>query len=272
MGRPRIWQTMNRIPPCIRSLILDMDGVLWRADAPIGNLPAIFERIRARGLTVAFATNNGTKTPEQYVARLARFGVNAEPWQVLTSSLVIADLLGRRLPAGGPVFAIGEEGLMTALMEKGFKPLSPDEAEKAQAVIIGVDRQINFRKMCEAALLVGQGVPFYATNPDKSFPTPRGVIPGAGAWASVIITATTVVPIYAGKPSPALIELACRRLGTAKDEVLVVGDRLDTDIAAGQAAGCPVAHVLSGISSREAAEGWRPQIEIIAENLGALVA
>ena len=158
MGRPRIWQTMNRIPPCTRSLILDMDGVLWRADAPIGNLPAIFERIRARGLTVAFATNNGTKTPEQYVARLARFGVNAEPWQVLTSSLVIADLLGRRLPAGGPVFAIGEEGLMTALMEKGFKPLSPDEAEKAQAVIIGVDRQINFRKMCEAALLVGQGI------------------------------------------------------------------------------------------------------------------
>lgn len=248
-----------------------MDGVLWKGDIQIGNLPAIFERIRARGLKVAFATNNGTQTPEQYVARLAALGVHVEPWQVVTSSLVVAHLLSQSFPSGGPVFAIGESGLTTALREKGFIPLSVDETESAQAVVIGVDRQINFKKMCEATLLVGRGLPFYATNPDKSFPTPRGKLPGAGAWASVIITATNIVPIYAGKPSPLLIEIACNRMGMANEAVLVVGDRVDTDIAAGQAAGCPVAHVLSGISSREAAETWRPRIDIIAENLGELV-
>lgn len=259
------------LSPTIKSLILDMDGVLWKADAPIGNLPAVFDRIRTRGLKVTFATNNGTRTPEQYVERLAGFGVTVEPWQVVTSSLGTAHLLSQIFPTGGPVFAIGEAGVMLALREKGFEPLSVEEAEKAQAVVMGIDRGINFAKMCEAALLVRHGVPFYATNPDKTFPTPRGEIPGAGAWISVIVTATGIEPIYSGKPAPYLLELARERLGTAKEETLVVGDRLETDIAGGQAAGMPVALVLSGVSAREQGEAWRPVADVIAEDLGTLV-
>ena len=242
------------LSPTIKSLILDMDGVLWKADAPIGNLSSVFNLIHSRGLRVAFATNNGTRTPEQYVERMAGFGVTVEPSQIVTSSLGAAHLLSHKFPAGGPVFAIGEAGVMLALREQGFEPLSVEDAEKAQAVVIGVDRGINFAKMTEAALLVRRGVPFYATNPDKTFPTPRGEIPGAGAWISVIITATGIEPIYAGKPAPYLLDLACERLGTAKEETLVVGDRLETDIAGGQRAGCPVALVLSGVSSRKQGE------------------
>ena len=248
-----------------------MDGVLWRADAPIGNLPAIFDRIRSLGLKVAFATNNGTRTPEQYVIRLAAFGVTVEPWQVVTSSLGLAHLLNQRFPTGGPVFAIGEAGVMLALREKGFEPLPEEEAIKAQAVVMGLDRGITFAKMCEAALLVRGGVPFYATNPDKTFPTPRGEIPGAGAWISVIVTATGVEPIYAGKPAPYLLNLARERLGTAKEETLVIGDRLETDIAGGQGAGCPVALVLSGVSTREQGEAWRPIVDVIVEDLDTLL-
>jgi HAD superfamily hydrolase (TIGR01457 family) len=257
--------------PIIKSLILDMDGVLWKADTPIGNLCAIFDRIRALGLKVAFTTNNGTRTPKQYVERLSKFGVTVEPWQVVTSSLAVTHLLTKNIPAGGTVFAIGGEGVIFALLEKGFEPLSLEEAEKAQAVVMGIDWDINFSKMCEAALLVRRGVPFYATNPDKTFPTPRGEIPGAGAWISVIVTATGIEPIYAGKPSPFLIELARERLETAKEETLVIGDRLETDIAGGQAAGCPVALVLSGVSTREQGEAWRPAVDIIVEDLGTLV-
>ncbi|MBE3040586.1 MAG: HAD-IIA family hydrolase [Chloroflexi bacterium] len=274
------------LPAHIKSLILDMDGVLWKADAPIGDLPAIFARLRERGLKVAFATNNGTRTPDQYVDRLAGFGVKVEPRQVVTSALVLAELLMRRLaltPGSSPdvwergegvrakVFAIGGEGVMTALREKGFTLLSVEEAEKAKAVVVGIDRQINFQKMVEAALLVRRGVPFYATNPDKTFPTPRGEIPGAGAWISVIVTATGIEPIYAGKPAPYLLELARERLGTAKEETLVVGDRLETDIAGGQVAGYPVAVVLSGVSTRQQAEAWRPVVDVIAEDLYTLV-
>ena len=264
-----------------------MDGVLWKGDVPIGDLPALFERIQQRGLKVVFATNNGSRTPEQYVDRLAGFGVQVEKQQILTSALAIAELVEKRLgpippvppfptrEGGngglGPIFAIGGPGVMAALREKGFELLSIADAEKARAVVMGVDLQINFEKMREATLLVRRGVPFYATNPDKTFPTPRGEIPGAGAWVSVVVTATGIEPIYAGKPLPALIHLARERLGTEKEETLVVGDRLETDIAAGQAAGCPCALVLSGVSSRETAEAWKPAINVIAEDLASLV-
>jgi 4-nitrophenyl phosphatase len=259
------------IPPNIKALILDMDGVLWKADAPIGDLPTVFDHIHRRGLKVAFATNNGTRTPDQYIERLAGFGVRVEPWQVVTSSLVVAYLLGQIFPSGGPVFAIGEEGVMIALREKGFNPLCVEDAHLAQAVVMGLDRQINFDKMLEAALLVRRGIPFYATNSDKTFPTPRGEIPGAGAWISVIVSATGIEPIYAGKPFPYLLELARDRLGTAKEDTLVVGDRLETDIAGGQAAGSPVALVLSGVSSRAAGDAWTPRVDLIADDLDALL-
>jgi 4-nitrophenyl phosphatase len=260
------------LPANIRSLILDMDGVLWKGEAPIGDLPAIFDRIRVRGLKVAFATNNGSQTPDQYVERLARLGVIVEPWQVITSALGVADLLTERFPSGGSVFAIGGTGVMVALKNSGFELLSIEEAKNAQAVVMGIDVQINFEKMREATLLVRRGVPFYATNPDKTFPTPRGEIPGAGAWVSVIVTATSVQPIYAGKPAPYLLELARQRLGTTKEQTLVVGDRLETDIAGGQAAGCPVALVLSGISQRDQVEAWEPRVDLVFEDLAELVA
>jgi 4-nitrophenyl phosphatase len=261
----------NLLPAHIKSLILDMDGVLWKEDAPIGNLPAIFDHIHARGLKVAFATNNGTHTPDQYVERLARLGVNVELWQVITSALGVADLLSQKFPSGGPVFAIGGSGVMNALRECGFDLLSIEDAKHAQAVVIGYDLQINFEKMREATLLVRRGVPFYATNPDRTFPTPRGEIPGAGAWISVIVTATGIEPIYAGKPAPYLLEIARERLGTTKKQTLVVGDRLETDIAGGQAAGCPVALVLSGVTSRKQASAWKPKLNVIATDLATLI-
>jgi 4-nitrophenyl phosphatase len=136
---------------------------------------------------------------------------------------------------------------------------------------MGIDRQITFEKMREAALLVRAGKPFYATNPDKTFPTPRGEIPGAGAWVSVIITASDVQPIYAGKPYPYIIKLALERLGLPPEQALVVGDRLETDIAAGQAVGCPCALVLSGVSTSAQAQVWMPKIDIIADSLEKLV-
>ncbi|MEP7135329.1 MAG: HAD-IIA family hydrolase [Chloroflexota bacterium] len=259
------------IPAHIKALILDMDGVIWRADAPIGNLAEIFARIEARGLKYVFATNNGTKTPQQYVDRLAEFGVHVQPSQVVTSALGVAFMLSQKYPKGTKVFVIGEDGIRAALEEKGFEVLSTDNAPEAQVFVMGIDRGITFDKMREATLLVRSGIPFYATNPDKTFPTPRGEIPGAGAWISVITTATEVDPIIAGKPFPYMMELSLELLGTKKEETLVVGDRLETDIAAGQAVGCPTALVLSGVSTKAQAEAWTPKIDVIADDLATLV-
>lgn len=248
-----------------------MDGVIWKSDAPIGDLASTFSRIRERGLKFVFATNNSTRTSEQYVARLKEFGVDVEPWQVVTSSHAAAHTLAQRFQPGTKVFMVGEDGIRMALEEKGFEILPVEDAPLAEAVVMGIDRSVNFQKLSEAALLVRRGIPFYATNPDKTFPTPRGEVPGAGAWYSIVVTATGVEPTVAGKPFPFLMELSLEKLGTDKKETLVVGDRLETDIAAGQAVGCPTALVLSGVSTREQADLWRPQIDFIVNDLAALV-
>ena len=259
------------LPSHIKSLIIDMDGVVWRSDSPIGDLPAIFKRVRERGLKFVFATNNSTKTSEQYVARLKDFGVDVEPWQVVTSSQAAAHAIAQKFPQGTKLFMIGEDGLRIPLEEKGFKILSPEDAPQAKAVVMGLDREVSFQKMVEATLLVRDGIPFYGTNTDKTFPTPRGQIPGAGAWISVITTATNVEPIVAGKPFPFLMELSMAKLGTQPHETLVIGDRLETDIVAGQGIGCPTALVLSGVSTREQAENWKPEIDIIVDDLQTLI-
>ena len=259
------------LPSHIKALILDMDGVIWKADTPIGDLAEIFARIQALGLKYAFATNNGTKTPEQYAQRLVEFGVNAEPWQVVTSALGVAHMLAQKFSPGTKIFMIGEDGIRRSLTEKGFEILSVDDAPSAEIVVMGLDRGIDFAKMLEATLLVRRGIPFYATNSDKTFPTPRGEIPGAGAWVSVVTTATEVEPIYAGKPYTFMMELSLEMLGTKNKETLVVGDRLETDVAAGQAVGCPAALVLSGVATREQAHRWLPKIDIIVEDLKTLI-
>ena len=247
-----------------------MDGVIWKADAPIGDLASIFRRVRERGLKFVFATNNSTRTSEQYVEVLKELGVDVELWQVITSSQAVAHAIAHKFPRGTKVFMIGEDGIRMALEEKGFEILSVENAPEAKAVVMGIDRTINFQKVVEATLLVRNGIPFYATNMDRTFPTPRGEIPGSGAWISVITTATGVQPIIAGKPFPFLMELSLEKLGTMKEETLVVGDRLETDIAAGQAVGCPTALVLSGVSTKEQAREWTPKPDIIAEDLATL--
>jgi 4-nitrophenyl phosphatase len=166
---------------------------------------------------------------------------------------------------------IGEEGLRIPIEQEGFEIVSLEDASRAQVVVMGMDRGVTFEKLSEATLLIRRGIPFYATNTDKTFPTPRGQIPGAGAWISVITMATNVQPIVAGKPFPFLMDLSLERLGTKKEETLVVGDRLETDIAAGQAVGCPTALVLSGVSTREQAANWKPAPDMIVADLSELL-
>ncbi len=260
------------LPAHIKSLIIDMDGVVWRGDAPIGDLPATFNRIRERGLKFIFATNNSTRTAKQYVDRLQTFGVEVELWQVVTSSQAAARAVAQKFRRGTKVLIIGEDGLRIPMEEEGFEIASMENAPQSKVVVMGMDRGINFQKVSEATLLIRKGIPFYATNTDITFPTPRGEIPGAGAWISVITAATNVEPIVAGKPFPFLMDLSLEKLGTKKEETLVVGDRLETDIAAGQGVGCPTALVLSGVAKREQAERWKPKIDILAQSLADLVA
>jgi 4-nitrophenyl phosphatase len=263
---------LSRLKPPPLGLVLDMDGVLWRENTPIGDLPKIFDKINALGVRVVLATNNSTKTVDQYLITLNGFGVSLEPWQIVTSSIAVTELLAKRFPQRGDIFIIGEDGIREALIEKGFRVTPVGETRNAIAVVVGIDREINFNKFREATLLIRRGLPFYGTNADLTFPTPEGLIPGAGSFLALITAATGANPVVAGKPAPELLELAVKRLGTPRDQTLVVGDRLETDIAGGQAIGCPTALVLSGVTTRDMGEAWTPKVNIIADDLTALIA
>jgi len=249
-----------------------MDGVLWSENDPIGDLPTIFQTISRKSLSVVLATNNSSRTPIEYLDRLIRFGVkNLEPWQIITSSLALAADLSSKFPDKGDVFVIGEKGLKIALKDEGFNVVDDEHALDTVAVAVGIDRNISFNKLRRATLLIRGGVPFYGTNPDKTFPTPEGLILGTGALLAALSTATDVNPVIMGKPSPYMISLARKRLKSLPDETLVVGDRLETDIAGGQADGCLTALLLSGVTTLSMANNWHPSPDIIANDLSALL-
>ena len=253
--------------PEIKALILDMDGVLWRDDQSIGNLPSIFSEISRRNLKVTLATNNATLSVEQYLEKLGRFGVSLQPKQIVNSSLAAAHYLTKRFPDKGNVYIVGEQGLFSTLEQHGFT----HSEEGVLAVIGSLDRQLTFEKLRQATMIIRSGVPFIGTNPDRTFPTPNGLIPGAGTILAAIEAATSVQPVIVGKPSPEMYVVAIDRMNTLPEETLVVGDRLETDIIGAQQLGCLTALVLSGVTSREAAQVWSPPPDYIAEDLTALL-
>ena len=256
----------------IKALILDMDGVIWRGSEPIGDLPAIFARMDQRGLKVTLATNNATRSAQQYVNKLLSFGVHIEPHQVINSADIAALYLSRQYPQGGKVFVVGEEGLLTALAVYGFSPISDSfDSKDVIAVVASMDRNLTYEKLRNAALLIRAGVPFVGTNPDHTFPTPDGLVPGAGAILAALETATSIQPVIMGKPKPEMYQAILSRFGLLPQETLVVGDRPETDIAGGQVMGCFTALVLSGVTNESEARAWHPAPDLIAPDLYSLL-
>jgi len=252
----------------IRALILDMDGVLWRGEEPAPGLVDFFALLHERGIRYIMATNNASKTPEQYVDQLARFGVHVPPETVLTSAQATASFLRRQAPPGTPVYIIGEEGLRRALTEAGFV-LS---ADGARYVVVGWDRGLTFEKLAQATLLIRAGAAFIGTNPDRTWPGERGLLPGNGAILAALETATDTRPIIIGKPETPLFEEALARLGASPEETAMVGDRLETDILGGQRMGLFTILLLSGVARREDLETSPVRPDLVLEDLAALTA
>ena len=230
----------------IHHLIIDMDGVLWRGDEPMPGLQEFFVFLRQHSIDFVLATNNSSRLPEQYVAKLARFGVEVAPERVLTSAQATAAYLATIAPPGTRVYPIGEEGVRRALEQRDFVLTD----EEAAYVVSGWDRQLTWDKLATAALLIHAGAGFIGTNPDSSFPTEKGPVPGSGAQLAALETTTSVAPVVVGKPEPRMYEEALHRMGARPETTAVIGDRLDTDIAGGIRAGLTTVLLLSGISTQ----------------------
>lgn len=263
---------LEQLSPEVRGLILDGDGVLWKDMAPIGDLGRIFEQIRQLGLKAVLATNNATMTVDQYLQKLAGFGAKLEAAQIVTSAHATAAVLANAFPEKGSVYVVGESGLLEALCEAGFKTVTyPDDDTPVAAVVAGFDRSFTYQKLRRAMWHVRAGAKFYGTNPDPTFPTPAGLVPGAGAIIAALQAATGIMPSIIGKPAPSMFSLCAERMQLGMQQILVVGDRLETDIAGGQRAGARTALVLSGVSTQEQAQRWEPKPDLIAADLSTLI-
>lgn len=253
----------------IKALILDMDGVLWRGDHSIGDLVSIFSEIKHRGFKFVLATNNATRTVNQYRHKLRRFGVVLENTQIINSSIATGEYLLQKYPAGGDIYVVGEKPLIRTLEEYGFN--NSQDGDGVITVVAALDRRFSYKKLRQATILIRSGVEFIATNPDATFPEPGGLVPGAGAIVASIEAATGRSAVVIGKPSPVMYRIALERLGTMPEETLVIGDRLETDIVGAQTLGCPTALVLSGVTTLEMADNWQPPPTLIADDLSSLV-
>ncbi len=252
----------------IKGVICDMDGVLWREDTPLPGLSDFFALLEARRIPYMLATNNSSKTPEQYVEKLARMGIVTNTTHVLNSATAAADYLATQAAPGTPVYAIGGPGVREALRSHGFVLTEGDHADY---VVVGWDRDLTWHKLATATLLIRGGAGFIATNPDRTFPLEDGLVPGNGAQVAALITATDVTPVMAGKPGPLLYEWALARMGTSPEETLVIGDRLDTDILGGLRLGMPTALVLSGTTQADELPASPIHPDVIYDDLAALV-
>jgi HAD superfamily hydrolase (TIGR01457 family) len=239
------------------AILLDLDGVLYRWPEPIPGASDAVRTLRRAGKGIAFVTNNSSRTPEQVAERLGEAGVDADPGEVVTSALATATILGERGIA--TAFVIGEDGLREALAGVGIRLVDARGDGPVDVVVVGFDRSADYAKLRDASVLVEDGAALIASNPDPSFPAPGGEAwPGAGALLAAVETTTDVGAEVVGKPEAPIFGRALEQAGGGRP--LVVGDRLDTDIAGAARLGWDSALVLTGSSTREDVERspWVP--------------
>jgi HAD superfamily hydrolase (TIGR01450 family) len=239
--------------------LLDLDGVVYIGPAAVPHAREALAAARALGMRLAFVTNNAARPPSAVADQLTELGVAADQAEVVTSAQAAAHHLAQRLPAGAPVLVVGTTGLHEALVERGLTPVTSAD-DQPQAVVQGYSPELTWRQLAEGAVAINRGVPWVATNLDATVPSTRGRLPGNGAMVAALRYATGREPASTGKPDPAMHQESVDRSGARRP--IVVGDRLDTDIAGANAVGAPSLLVLTGVTSvaetLEAPAGARP--------------
>lgn len=250
--------------------LVDLDGVAYRGPLPIDHAAEGLTAARTRGMGLVFVTNNASREPESVSDQLTSLGIPTQPDEVMTAAQAAAKVLETRLAPGARVLVVGGAGLRTAVVASGFTIVGSAD-DDPDAVVQGFAPELGWTDLAEAAYAVGRGAWYVASNLDLSLPTARGYAPGNGSLVGAVVNATGVTPDSAGKPSPRMYDLAVERSGAAR--VLVVGDRLDTDLAGARAGGYPGLHVLTGVNTARDDVLAEPHLRphLIAADLRALL-
>ena len=251
------------LPPVVA---IDLDGVIWRASAPIPGSADAVARLQAAGPVVVFVTNNAFPDLAGHEAKLASMGI-AAAGAVISSPAAAASLLA----PGERVLVAGGAGVAEAVLAVGAVAVSYDDlaagAQAVDAVVAGFHQGFDYERMRIAADAVRGGARFIATNDDPTYPTEQGLVPGNGALIAGVAVASGIEPTIAGKPHLPIVELVRSRFG---GEGLVVGDRADTDGAFAHAMGWDFGLVLSGVTTA-ADLPVEPAPALVADDLAGLV-
>jgi len=231
--------------------LIDLDGTMYKGTERIEAASDFVKKLRDQQIPYLFVTNNSSRTPAQVAEKLTQFDIPVEEKQVFTTSQATANYIYER-KSDATVYVIGEEGIQTAIEEKGLN----FGGEDADFVVVGIDREISYEKLAVACLAVRNGATFISTNGDIAIPTERGLLPGNGSLTSVITVSTQTQPIFIGKPEAIIMDQALKVLGTPKEKTLMVGDYYDTDILAGMNAGMDTLLVHTGVTTKELLSGY----------------
>ncbi|AXB43559.1 HAD-IIA family hydrolase [Amycolatopsis albispora] len=224
------------------SLLFDLDGTVYHGARVIPGAPEVIGEARAAGTAVRFVTNNASKAPAAVAEHLNGMGIDAQPGEVHTSSQAAAKVLAERLQPGAQVLVVGAPSLCDEVEAVGLRPVR-EHSDQVEAVVQGHSPDTGWANLAEACIAIRGGALWVASNVDKTLPTERGLLPGNGSMVAALRSATDREPIVAGKPEAPLMRTA------AQGRALVVGDRLDTDIAGAVAAGLDALVVLTGVDT-----------------------
>jgi NagD protein len=226
-----------------RGFVCDMDGVIYHGSRLLEGSKGFVDWLKTQGKQFLFLTNSSARSPRELHQRLLHMGIEVGEDHFITSAMATAHFIAAQCP-GGRVYAIGDSGLYQALYEAG---LSVDES-KPDYVVVGETRSYNYEKIEIAIQLVLGGAKLIGTNPDLTGPTEKGIAPACRALIAPIEMSTGRQAYFIGKPNPLMMRHALQLLGCQREETIIIGDRMDTDIVAGIESGIDTALVLSGIT------------------------
>ncbi|HHJ09892.1 MAG TPA: HAD family hydrolase [Bacteroidetes bacterium] len=249
-----------------KGFISDMDGVIYHGDRLLPGVNDFVKWLKKEKKHFLFLTNSSERTPRELQEKLHRMGVDVDRNVFYTSALATAQFLSSQQPKG-TAFIIGEAGLINAMYNVGYtmNNIDPDY------VVVGDTRNYSYEKLEQAVNLVIKGAKLIGTNPDLSGPVENGIAPSTKALISPIELATGKQAYFVGKPNPLMMRIALRRLGVSREDAIIIGDRMDTDIIAGIESEIDTLLVLSGISSMETIKDFPYKPKFVMNRVGDIV-
>ncbi len=248
----------------IKAVIFDLDGTLYRGKTPLPGAAETLDTLRQKGVKALFLTNAATMSRADVAAKLGGMGLHAKKEDVYCGAYLLARYVAQN-HKGKTVYVVGEKGIFDELKEIGIAAVE----EGAGVVAVGLDRRFTYDKLAKACLALRKGAVFLASNTDATFPVEGGELPGAGGMVAAIEKVSGRRPHVTGKPNPYVMELIEKEHGLKKQEIMVVGDRLETDIAFARNCGVKSALVLSGASKKSDIKDLHP--DYVFESVQELV-